>query len=225
MPNTPFNFPGFSQNSPITADGSLASKTAIDWWNQMLAQITSQFDTQTTQIEALQNTEAQLQSTIQSLQANVQSTAQAQATADAAGGGSGGQSGTLTANVATFGSAWTNGPRVDLTSVVAGTLTIQGSGPYRTPTTTISPTGETFVGNWRIQEIISGVETTIFTGTYTAIAREADSSVTYTLYNNTDTQFVSIPRTSTGAVSYRLDINSNGFMTTHVSCTLYVRRA
>ena len=90
-----------------------------------------------------------------------------------------GESGAASLTVDVIGSTWVNGPLVNLTGVAAGNLTYPGSGPAQQNDTSVNPAGPngTYNGNWRIQEIISSVETTVFTGTYAAIRSRDDSGI------------------------------------------------
>lgn len=219
--------PGFNQSFAITQDGARPSQLAANWWTAMLNGTRQALNAQQNQITALQQTQAQILALTTQINTALQQAAQAQATADA-GGGTTAKSGQNTSALNPNGSTWILGPVVALTGVVAGNLTVTGSGPYQLSSTTIDDFGQ-FSGNWRIMEIIGGVETGVFLGTYIAVhntpPEQADSGVLYQLYNQTDTTSFSLARTSTGAVSYRLDINLPGTDATQVGIYIYVRRA
>ena len=83
---------------------------------------------------------------------------------------------------------------------------------------------------WRIVELPSN--TTVFTGTYNAnkfTITVQDSLIDQTyIYSTSDTSSaaVSIPRVTTGSVSYRLDLmGAPGAVLYNVIGTLYVRRS
>lgn len=154
-------------------------------------------------------------------QAAQQSANQAQEAADQAGGGtvtSGGAFGT----VSPVGLTFVPGPQVDLTGVVAGTLTINGTGPQQDDTNT-SPID--FTGEFRVVEIVGMTETTVFLGTYRVYA---GSPQTVTNESITAVSGFSSMRSSTGAVSYRIDLNRNDggpVADLTVSSYIYARRA
>lgn len=218
-----FQLPAIQQNVPIV-DPKTGMMTAYfsDWLNRVLAQVTGQINSIENLIATLQSTQSQLLASIATLQATQQAAATAQHTADTAGG-TGAQSGfaTQTLNV---GLGWSVGPQVNLTGVGAGNLTLAGTGPAQGATT--SADFGTYTGQWRIQEIIAGpVETTVFSGTFTSSFVSNEFVTYYTLYNNTDTTSVSIPRTSTGAVDYRMDLQfTDPVSAFNVIANLYVRR-
>jgi hypothetical protein len=172
-----------------------------DWLNRILNSIITQTNSNTALIAALQSQQA----SIIALQAQLVSVQQAQ-------NGASGKSGSASLLGGALGSVWTNGPVVSLTGVTAGNLTFPGSGPTQGNSTVVNPGGGqgSFVGNWRIVEIISAVETTVFTGTYAAQRLRDDGSTPFTsvLYNTTDTSAV-VPRTTTGAMDYRLDLQAH----------------
>jgi hypothetical protein len=177
------------------------------------------------------NIQAQQQSVIaltQQVLAAQATAAAAQATADAAGGG-GAQSGTNSGHADSLStSTWTHGPVVSLAGVIAGDLTIQTSGPNQDNTTGVNAVSNifgSFTGNWRLVEVIGGIDTVVFSGTYSAQRDRDDTGIENLLWNNTDTTNVSIPRSTTGTMDYRIDINSPSCDITQALLNLYVRRA
>ncbi len=222
-----FQLPAIQIGVPIV-DPQTGRMTAYysDWLNRILQQVVAQINTNSNLIAQLQATQAQLVATISQVQAVQAAAAQAQATADAAGGG-GGQSGFATATLSVGSGGWSAGPQVDLTAVIAGNLTLAGTGPTAGGSTSVDTIGD-FTGQWRIVEIVGAVETVVFPGTFSLGAQvDPDSGFTsYYLYNTTDTTSVSIPQTSTGAVSYRMDlILDNPVSAFFVVANLYARRA
>lgn len=201
----------------------------LDWLNRELVSITDAINANAAIVTSLQSQQAQLVAQVAALNTVAQQAAAAQATADTATP-TGAKSGDATADpVDASGSGWVAGPQVNLTGVAAGNLTIPSSGPNQTNNTGVNAlsgiTGQ-FTGNWRIQEILPGpVESTVFSGTYNAERDRDDQGIENIVYNLTDTSTFSLARTSTGAVSYRLDINAPGFDLTAVSLYLYTRRA
>lgn len=221
--------PAIQQNVPVTdPDTGMMTAYFSIWLIQQLTTITDAINVQNNIITSLQAQQAQLVAQVAALNTVAQQAAKAQATADA-GTPTGAQSGNATADpVNASGSGWVNGPQVNLTGVAAGNLTIPSSGPNQTNNTGVNAVSGVlgiFTGNWRIQEIVGAVETTVFSGTYDAERDRDDQGIENIVYNQTDTNTPVIARASTGAVSYRLDINAPGFVLTAVQLYLYVRRA
>jgi hypothetical protein len=119
-------------------------------------------------------------------------------------------------------SVWVEGPQVDLTSVVAGNLTITGSGPLQDSDVALFFSGFA-VGEYRIVEDIGGTDTVLFTGSF------AVTTGTPAVVINADTEDVAnftSARTSTGAVSYRIDARIiSGPAVTSLSLYVFARRA
>lgn len=212
--------PAIQQNVPVVdlKTGFMTAYFSI-WLIQILNAIINQTNSNTSLIAALQATQAQIIAVQQQLVA-VQ---QAQTGT--------GTSGAAQATVDVIGSPWVPGPLVNLTGVAAGNLTYPGSGPAQQNSTVVNPAGPngTFNGAWRIQEIVSAVETTVFTGTWVAQRGRDDTGVESIAYNTSDTTG-SVARTSTGAVSYRLDVQAHDvtlgdFEVDQIQLPLYVHRA
>ncbi len=92
--------------------------------------------------------------------------------------------------------------------------------------------GGTSTGSWRVVEIVGATETVVFTGTFSVVKTQLilEGSVSDLLYiyndNDTSAASVTIPQTSTGSVSYRLDLQgSPGVVYYNVIGTLFVRRS
>lgn len=148
----------------------------------------------------LQAAFAAIQAVNEVAQAAQQAANTAQETADTAGGGTA-LSGSETGTVNPTGVVWSLGPVVALTGVAAGDLTITGSGPQQSDTIFAE---ETVMGQFRIVEIVGGVDTAVFTGSYTVYPGSPA-----TVLNNSGaavSAFTSA-RASTGSVSYRMDVN------------------
>jgi hypothetical protein len=195
------------------------------FWDQFATAIEAQDAAQQVEIERLNDaiillneTVVTLAQTVQDLnyaftaiqgvyaaaQAAQQAANVAQKTADDAGGG-GPQSGSASTSVSIAGSGWTNGPQVDLTSVLAGPLTITGSGPQQDDL--VSTTETEFPFNFRIVEIVGMVETLKFTGN--AVAFEGMPATIVNASTSAVSAYTSA-ETSTGAVSYRMDVQRTG---------------
>lgn len=177
--------------------------------------------------DALQNEMiAALQANTQAAQAAQQTANQALEVADAAAGGGVVQSGSATQTVDASGEVWIEGPLVALTGVSAGDLTISGSGPQQTSNVAMIGNPRTATTSFRIMEIVSGVETMVFLGSFSAAAPGALDTATITNLSNGAVAAFSSARSSTGAVDYRLDVQAIGSPEiVNLSLYLFVRRA
>lgn len=209
-----FQLPAIQASVPVT-DPQTGMMTAYfsDWLTRVLNQLTSQINLNTSTIAALQQTQAQLLAAVATIQAVQNALANP-----------GTHTGFAT-QVLNVGLGWSMGPEVFLSGVSAGNLSISGSGPTQ-QSNTYSDNG-TFIGNWRVQEIVGVSETTVFTGTFTATQTfdgETDTTY-YNLYNNSDTTAL-IARTSTGSVAYRMDLEfTTGVSAFNVVASIYVARS
>lgn len=187
------------------------------------------------QNEAAQNQSIQdIQDILDALTATQQAAQQAQAAANEAQAtadmGSGSVSGTASnpaVDVPT-GGVWVNGPQVNLTSVVAVNLTITGSGPQQDADVSVDTSlRANLFGDFRIVEVVSGVDTVLFTGNYTV--NNIDPGRSTPVVTNTsisDVAAFSSARTSTGAVSYRIDVRNNSpYDIFSLLLYIFVRRA
>lgn len=115
---------------------------------------------------------------------------------------------------------WVLGPQVDLTGVVAGDLTITGSGPQQD--SDLASTG-TFNGQFRIVEVVGGVDTVLDTFGFTVSAGGTLGTV---LYVSAVSDFIAA-RATTGAVSYRIDARraTGSASLTSLSLYIFARRA
>jgi hypothetical protein len=148
---------------------------------------------------------------------------QAQAAQQAANENGGGTSAYGTASLVS--NAWVTGALVSLTGVVAGDLTISGSGPIQNSGTS-RPASGTSTGRFRIVEVVGMVDTVVFTGDFSVYS--PDPSEPPTTYNMSAAAVAafSSARTSTGAVDYRLDvIIDSGEDISNLRTYLYVKRA
>jgi hypothetical protein len=117
--------------------------------------------------------------------------------------------------------AWVNGPLVPLTGVTApmSHLTLTGSGPQSG-----ASTGGPMDGEYRVQEIVGAIETTVFTGHFTARTTVGGTTL-ISLSDPVNTQI--FVRAATGAVSYRLDIRrtAGAGIVESLQAYLFARRA
>ncbi len=219
--------PGWNSSTPVTEKGDLPSVVFINWQNTLLRATQAAILTLNNQVTALTQQQA-IFLAAQNASSTAQATAAAaQATADSGGSARSGNA-TSTINV---GASWSAAATVNLLTVSVGDLTIEGSGPLQAGNSDIVP-GGTSTGNWRVVEIVGATETVVFTGTFTAVKTQLilEGSVSDLLYiyndNDTSAASVTIPQTSTGSVSYRLDLQgSPGVVYYNVIGTLFVRRS
>jgi len=166
-----------------------------------------------------QQTIAELAEIVAGLQAAISI---ANAALQAANEGGGGDSAFGTAGLVS--NSWVTGAILNLTGVVAGILTITGSGPQQDSGTT-RPASGTSTGRFRIVEVVGGIDDVLFTGDYSVYA--TDDGAPPTTYNMSATAvsaFSSV-RSSTGAVDYRLDvIIDSGEDISNLLTYLYVKR-
>jgi len=224
MASGQLNIPGLNSSLPITADGKAASLTFITWFNSIISALASATNANTNAIALLQAQQAQITALVQQLQATQTLAANAQKTADA-GAPTGAKSGQDVQTVTVSSTSFTTVATVALTGVTAGNLTIQGSGPNQLDATSVSVTG-TFTGSWQIVENPSAA--VVYSGTYTA-ERYYDSefgTLITILWNNNDTSLTSIARTTTGAITYLLQMTApSGVTIAGVQAYLYCRRS
>ena len=124
-----FRLPRLKANLAIVSSRGTPLDYFLRFWNIDVApKIEQQEANQTETIDAIQEIITQIQANMVATQAAQQAANEAQATADAAAPG-GTKSGASTdPSVVVEQGVWAEGPRVDLTGVSAGILTIQGSG-------------------------------------------------------------------------------------------------
>lgn len=219
--------PGWNSSTPVTEKGDLPSVVFINWQNTLLRAVQAAILTLNNQVTALTQQQA-IFLAAQNASSTAQATAAAaQATADSGGSARSGNA-TSTINV---GASWSAAATVNLLTVSVGDLTIEGSGPLQAGNSDIVPGGSSS-GSWRVVEIVGMTETVVFTGTFTAVKTqlilEGSASDLIYIYNDNDTSagVVTIPQTSTGSVSYRLDLQgSPGVVYYNVIGTLFVRRS
>lgn len=135
----------------------------------------------------------------------------------------GGNSGSTTVEVDMLSGVWVNGPQVDLTGVVAGDLTIPGSGLFSKSGTT-SFFGDSN-GLIRLVEIVAGVDTVIG-GPWGFVITRTDPNPSGTVYvaNASQIPTFTSARSTTGAVSYRIDTQMVDSDVTNIDVKLYARR-
>lgn len=157
---------------------------------------------------AIERNDAQQQETLDQLAIQVeqiQAALQAAQAAQAAVGGliPGNSGSASNPSVNLTGGNWTLGPVVSLTGVVAGNLTITGTGPAQDEDVNQSPGGN-INGEFRVVEVVGGVDEVLFTGLF---GSNSLSGTTSTIINRSISEVAafSVARTSTGDVDYRID--------------------
>ena len=223
-----FRLPRLKANLAIVSSRGTPLDYFLRFWNIDVApKIEQQEANQTETIDAIQEIITQIQANMVATQAAQQAANEAQATADAAAPG-GTKSGASTdPSVVVEQGVWAEGPRVDLTGVSAGILTIQGSGPQQDDDVTMS--GGKGSGNFlfRIVEIVGVTEEVVYVGGFTG-TNAAYGSLSATISNTSSGEVASFSsnRTSTGAVSYRIDASASSSRTiTDLLLYIYVRRS
>lgn len=209
--------------NPIVDEKGAPNPFFIDWISDFASRVVQAVDNLNGAVNVLQSASAQVVASQQTNVAAAQTAGNAQKQADAAAGSTA-QSGNATSIVSVPASgAWVAGPSVALGGVVAGHLTLGASGPSQ-GSAFIHHIGD-FVGSWRVQEIIGGVETTVFTGNWTASRDDIfGENALYTLYNNTDASTVSLADATVGAITYRMDLNMPQCQVDNLVAFLTVRR-
>lgn len=174
---------------------------------------------------------ADLQSLSESTQQAQTAANEAQSSADAAAGGTAVSGSATDPAVTLTGTGWIIGPQVDLAGVVAGDLQITGSGPIQDDDVTMTGGQGIVTCEFRIVEVVGGIDDVLFTGSFTV--RNFVDQVTFdisTIVSNTSASSVSAfldARTSTGAVSYRIDarMTTSGRTVDSLLLYVYARRA
>lgn len=224
MASSNLQIPGINGATQIAQQDGKPTQLFITWFNGLITAITTQVNSNTNAIALIQAQQAQLNAVVQQLQATQTLAANAQQTADA-GVSTGAKSGQDVQIVTLSSTSFTTVATVALTGVAAGNLTIQGSGANQLDSTTLSISG-IFTGNWQIVE--NPGATVVYSGSYTAQGfydSELGATVV-NLWNNVDTSTVSIARTTTGSITYLLQMTAPAGVTVGaVQAYLYVRRS
>lgn len=118
---------------------------------------------------------------------------------------------------------WVQGPQVDLVGVVAGNLTITGTGPQQDDDVAFV-IGTTFTGEYRVVEIDGMTETVL--GVFSMSATGNGFSATVTNNSVAAVEAFSMALTTTGNLSYRIDVQqTSGGELTDLLLYIYARRA
>lgn len=218
-----FKLPRVRAADTITDKDGKAANVFVRFWDTVTKTIERQENGQNQTIADIQQLVAQLQQ----VSAQAQAAAQAANAAQAAAYDPTVKAGSAT-GASDVGASWSAGAQVNLTGVIAGTLTLAGSGPIQTNSVETDSARAIF-GEWRVVEVVGGVETVVFTGQFAATKTSSNPAETPSINNTSATaaQEFSLAQSSTGAVSYRLDVRrtSTSGSIFNLGCYLFVRRA
>ena len=202
----------------ITQVSRVPTTAFIQLWEKLCKKLETQESRQDTQIALLQANQAAQQALLESINS-------LQDQIDAGGGSGTAISGNNTATgLVISGTSWVEGPVVTLSGVVAGALTVPGSGPIGSGATGEGFTG-TFSGKIRLVEVVTGVDTVLIdTWDFSAINDGGviiltnDSTAAIAAYSSS--------RTATGTLDYRMDFRGTGSTgSVTFDAYLYARRA
>lgn len=227
MALTPFVLPKIQAADSIVDGTGRPTTRFLKFFNFDFARAIERNDNQqAASLEAIQAVVDQLQVTMLAVQQAQAAANQAQETADGASG-SGTVSGFATDDTLILvDNDWTLGPVVSLTGVVAGNLTITGTAPQQSETTAATGGVGILPGQFRVVEVIGGIDEILFTGAMTLTVSVSGSVI---VRNDSVTEvgaFISA-RASTGAVDYRIDVRltGTGRNVSDMGVYLYARRA
>lgn len=148
---------------------------------------------------------------------------------ETADGGGPTKSGSATGSFILTGTSDFAATEVFLTGVAAGDLTIPGTGPSQVIGTTAMSGGNYVEAEYDIVEVVGGVDTVVFTGTFNVLDVTGDEPYQIFQVNHTSASAVaafSDPRTTTGTLSYRVDVRRvTGATMTGMRFYLFARRA
>lgn len=213
-----FKLPRLQFRLPIVDNMGMPTRAFLDFFNVQFAGKLEQQEA--AQAETLEILAAQ-QATIEAQQEQI---IEALELANIAIGLTGGNSGSNFVGISIIGDTWQAGPQVDLLGVVAGTLTIPGSGLFTLSGTT-TQNADSLSGEVRLVEIDGG--DTVIGGPW-AFTSDRTDPVLGTIYivNPSEINALSLPLTTTGDIGYRLDFRMDGPTDeiNDATARLYVRR-
>lgn len=216
-----FILPRVRAADPITGTDGRAANAFVRFWDTICRQIEGQENNQNAIL-------AQLSAQLELINQALELAGLALETADAAGGGPS-RSGSNTGSFVLSGTGDVSPCLVALTTVSADNLTVPGTGPGVTYGSTAMTGGTTVDAEYDIVEVVSGVDTVVFTGTFTIndITGDEPSQVFQVVHTSApDIAAFSEARTSTGSVSYRIDVRRvSGATMTGVKFYLFARRS
>lgn len=220
-----FRLPRLKANLAIVNGQGKPLDYFLRFWNiEVAPRIEQQEASQDKTIADLADIVAQLQAVSAAAQQAQTTANNAQQSADEGGTAKSGSSNAVVNIPAT--TAWNIGPIVNLTGVIAGDLTINGTGPQQTSEVSMSGGTSAQVFNFRVVEVISGVDDVIFSGQCLVQNFGSPAATTVTNNNVQEIQDFSMARASTGAVSYRIDFQGNGVRSvSNLLLYVFARRA
>lgn len=219
-----FRLPRLKANLPIVNNEGKPKDYFLRFWNiEVAPRIEQQEADQNMILQQLQEVQEQQAQLLAAQEQQLILINEALMLAGIAIAQSGGNSGTATAEIDMTPSAWILGPVVALTGVVAGNVTVPGTGLYSKSTTTAF-FGDTN-GEIRIVEVVGGVDD-IIGGPWPFTISRVDPSPTGTVYvgNAAELNTFTQARTTTGAVSYRIDSRMLDGDVNNIDLKLYARR-
>lgn len=228
-----FTLPRVRANSPITDKEGKAVNAFVMFWEKLCRQIEGQENSQNSLIATIQTIQAQ-QAAIQAQQAAQlvlinQALELAGLALETADGGGPNKSGSATAIFALTGTGSVTGPLVTLAGVSAGVLTVPGTGPSQVIGTTSMTGGNYVEAEYDIVEVVSGVDTVVFTGTFnvTDVTGDEPNQIFQVVHTSApDIAAFTSARASTGTLAYRVDVRRlTGATMLGMRFYLFARRA
>lgn len=221
-----FTLPRIRANSPITDKEGKAVNAFILFWEKLCRQIEGQENSQNSLIATLQSIQAQQAAQLVLINQALELAGLALETAD---GGSATKSGSATAIFPLTGTGSFAAPLVTLAGVSAGDLTVPGTGPSQVIGATTMTGGNYVEAEYDIVEVVSGVDTVVFTGTFnvTDVTGDEPAQVFQVVHTSAPdiADFISA-RASTGTMAYRVDVRRlTGATMLGMRFYLFARRA
>lgn len=223
----PFKLPRLQARLPIVDKEGNPMPSFLRFFNiDFVGRIEQQEASQAAVLVSLQNIQSQQSAQLALINQALELAGLALETADSGGTT---KSGSETSSFALASTLFSAGPLLNLTSVLAGTLTIPGTSPQVVLGTTAMTAGTVTNGEYRLVEVVSGVDTVLFTGTFTVTDVTTEGPVQEFEMNHVsapDVAALSLSRSTTGAVSYRIDTRRvSGATMTGLRFYLFARRA
>lgn len=218
--------PRIQRGIPIVDQGG----RALDYFLRLLSDAFTMIErneaSQDSTISAIQALQAQQ---AQQLELINEALALAGLALETADGGSGNKSGSATGVFSLSGTSFTPATTVALTSVSVGDLTMPGTGPTVSPSMTSMSGGAVMNGEYQIIEVDNGVDgDAVFTGTFIITDVTSDEPTQIFSVNHVSAADIAAfteARTTTGAISYRVEVRRvSGATMTGMRFYLFVRR-
>lgn len=221
-----FKLPRVRAADSITDASGKASNAFVRFWDTVMKSIERQENAQGQALAALQAVQLTQAAMLEQIQQALELAGLALETAD---GGTATKSASATAAFALSSTSFSPAVSVDLSGVSAGDLTIPGTGPSATVGTTSMTGGLMTTAEYQLVEIVSGVPTALFSGTFTIndITGDEPSQIFQVIHTSAaDVAAFLQARTSTGAVTYQIRTRRvSGATMSGVKFYLFARRA